>query len=68
MSYRADKELVVEQPTLWGGFLLPPCLPPGRAPGLDARRRGVWSIADAVVQRGGLLWDPFRGFPVRRGR
>lgn len=67
MSYRADKELVVEQPTLWGGFL-PPYLPRGRAPGLDARGRGVWSIADAVVQPCGLLWDPFRGFPVRRAR
>lgn len=64
MSYRADKELVVVQPTLWGGFL-PPCLPPGRAPGLDARGRGVWLIADAMGHAGGL-WDPFRGFPVRR--
>jgi hypothetical protein len=68
VSLRADKELEApHQPTLWGHHL-PPCLPAGRAPGLDARGRGVWLIADAVVQRCGTLWDPFRGFPVRRAR
>lgn len=67
MSYRADKELApaAEQLALWGGP--PPCLPPGRAPGLDARGRGVWSITEAVGHAGGL-WDPFRGFRVRRAR
>lgn len=62
MSLRADKELEVpHQPTLWGHHL-PPCLPSGRAPGLDARGRGVWDVLEAVT------WDPFHGFEVRPSR
>ena len=63
MSLRADKELE-PAPTLWGHHL-PPCLPPGRAPGLDARGRGTWDIQQAVPQPGGALWDPFHGFASR---
>jgi len=61
-----DKDLPdLDQPTLWGRTL-PPCLPAGRAPGLDAKGRGVWSVGAAVAQEGGALWDPYTGFAPRR--
>lgn len=47
VSYRDDKRLTDAAPTLFGREL-PPCLPAGRYPGLDARGRG--------------MWDPYLGF------
>lgn len=58
MSFRADKELE-PAPTLWG-HQLPPCLPAGRYPGLDARGRGTWDVLAAV------RWDPFSGYAPSR--
>lgn len=61
-----DKDLPdLDQPTLWGRTL-PPCLPAGRAPGLDAKGRGVWFVGAAVVQRDSRLWNPYSGFAPRR--
>jgi hypothetical protein len=65
VSYRADKDLGrAERGTLFGRDL-PPCLPAGRFPGLDAEGRGTWDILSAVVQPCGTLWDPYRGFEPR---
>lgn len=65
MSYRADKDLDADAPTLFGRAL-PPCLPAGRFPGLDAEGRGTWDILKAVPQPpDGSLWDPYRGFAPR---
>lgn len=55
MNYRADKGLSVDVTTLFGRAL-PPCLPAGRYPGLDARGRGTWDVHAAV------RWDPYRGY------
>lgn len=66
MSYRKDKVLRVDHPTLWGGAP-PPCLPAGRAPGLDSRGHGTWDIGEAVVQPCGHLWDPYAGFEPHAG-
>ena len=49
-----------------------PCLPVGRAPGLDANGRGVWDPKLAVPQpsesgrKSRPLWDPYDGFEVRK--
>lgn len=57
MSYRADKG---DASTLFGREL-PPCLPAGRYPGLDARGRGTWDVHVAVK------WDPYRGYAPQPG-
>lgn len=65
MSYRADKDLGRGEGGTLFGRDLPPCLPAGRFPGLDAAGRGTWDILSAVVQPCGTLWDPYRGLAPR---
>lgn len=51
-------------------FAATPCLPAGRAPGLDASGRGVWDPKLAVPQPSepgrvdAPLWNPYSGFAV----